>query len=162
MPIKPVTTKLQLLISCYPLFPFKQYKNVTMKIYWYSLTCISVVGRGFLTPLFYEDPHYIACPPLFSRFCPTPLPHHLQPPPPLLFLLPCFFGWMLVSLDYVKSAHVRNVKILVFKYLLRILTKERNNHSLLPQILWGASEKRKNSKSDELSFASFHAFTWKF
>ena len=49
-------------------------------------------------PLFYEKPSYIAYPPpFFFIFCPPPpshLPCHLQPPPPLLFLLSCFFDWM--------------------------------------------------------------------
>ena len=45
-----------------------------------------IVGRGFLTPLFYEDSP-------FFKFCPTP-PLYLQPPPPMLFLLSNFFDWM--------------------------------------------------------------------
>ena len=47
-----------------------------------------IVGRGFLTPYFMKTP-YIAYHSFFT-FCATP---H-QPPPSLLFLLPCFFGWM--------------------------------------------------------------------
>ena len=58
-----------------------------------------IVGRGVLTPLFYEHPPpllYCLTPslPVF-KFCPTaPLPCHLQHPFPLSFLLSCFFGWM--------------------------------------------------------------------
>ena len=46
-------------------------------------------------PLFYEDP-LIAYPPFFLILSPSPSPHscHLQPPPQMFFLLPCFFGWM--------------------------------------------------------------------
>ena len=46
-------------------------------------------------PVFYEDPLYCSPTPLFQILFPLPpFPCHLQPPPPLLFLLPCFFGWM--------------------------------------------------------------------
>ena len=51
---------------------------------WYN----TIVGRWFLTLLFYEDPLY--CLPPFYKFC-SLLP---QPPPPLLFSLPCFLDWM--------------------------------------------------------------------
>ena len=52
-----------------------------------------IVGRGVLTPLFYEDPPNIAYP-LFFKFAQLPLPCCPQAPPPLLILLSCFFGWM--------------------------------------------------------------------
>ena len=38
------------------------------------------------TPLYWLPP--------FLKFCPTPLPRYLQPLPPLLFLMSCFFGWV--------------------------------------------------------------------
>ena len=52
-----------------------------------------------LTLPFYEDPPLCCLPPHpFFRFCQhtpsPPLPCHLQPPPPLFFLLSCFYGWM--------------------------------------------------------------------
>ena len=50
-----------------------------------------IVGRVFLTPYFMKI-RYIAYPPSFFKFCPTPLPS--QSPPSLLSLLPCFFGWI--------------------------------------------------------------------
>ena len=57
-----------------------------------------IVGRGVPTLLFYEDPPTLPTPPHFSNFVthpsPPPLPCHLQPPPTLIFLLPCFFGWI--------------------------------------------------------------------
>ena len=57
-----------------------------------------IVGRGVPTLLFYEDPPILPTQPHFSNFVthpsPHPLPCHLQPPPTLLFLLSCFFGWI--------------------------------------------------------------------
>ena len=61
----------------------------------YALLIRYIVGRGFLTPhsvirispfISHPTPHPQ---PLFKIF-----PHFLQLPPPLLFLLPCFFDWM--------------------------------------------------------------------
>ena len=46
-----------------------------------------IVGREFITPLFYEDPPWYYLSPLLFKFCLEPSP--LQPPPPLLFLSPC-------------------------------------------------------------------------
>ena len=55
-----------------------------------------IVGRGFLTsPYFMKTlPILPTCTLPFFRFCPTPLPYCLQPPPSLLILWSCFFGWM--------------------------------------------------------------------
>ena len=51
-----------------------------------------LVDIGFVTALFYEYPPYIAYPP-FSNF--DQHPHSPQyPPPPLLFLWPCFIALM--------------------------------------------------------------------
>ena len=44
-------------------------------------------------PLFYEDHPYIGYH-HFSNFVHSPFPCPPQPPPPLLFLFSCFFGWM--------------------------------------------------------------------
>ena len=58
------------------------------------LKSLDIVGRGVLTALFYEDPPLPTLPP-FSHFVQPfspSLPYHLQPPPPLFFLLSCFFG----------------------------------------------------------------------
>ena len=50
----------------------------------YIYIYIYIVCRGFLTPLFYEDPPILPTPP-FSNFVYPPLPCCLQPPfPPLL------------------------------------------------------------------------------
>ena len=55
---------------------------------------VMLVGRGGANHLFYEDP-YIDYP-HFSNFVhplpSPPLPSHLHHPPPLFFLLSCFFG----------------------------------------------------------------------
>ena len=49
------------------------------------LKSLDIVDRGVLTPLFYEDPPY-----------PPQLSCHLQPPPPLFFVLSCFFSeWVI-------------------------------------------------------------------
>ena len=45
-----------------------------------------IVGRGFLTPIYYDDQLYIACP-----YPPPPLLFAYKLNPPLPFLLPCFF-----------------------------------------------------------------------
>ena len=50
---------------------------------------IITIGRGFLNPLFHEDPPILTIPPFLHIFS-NPLPPILLP----LFLLPCFFGWM--------------------------------------------------------------------
>ena len=56
-----------------------------------------VVGREVLTPLFYEDPPYIAYhSPLFKFYPTLTLPCHLQPPPPTVlsvFLFLWLNGW---------------------------------------------------------------------
>ena len=70
--------------------------------------------RGPNSPYFMKTPSILPNP--FSDFCPTPLPCSLQPPPPLLILLPCFFDWMgdsatfdvLFYLMYYGSAHVES------------------------------------------------------
>ena len=56
------------------------------------LKSLYIVGRGVLTPLFYEDLLYC----LFRLFqmLKKKISCHLQPPPSLFFLLPCFFSWM--------------------------------------------------------------------
>ena len=49
------------------------------------------------SPLFYEDPYYIAYPSFSNFLQPTlshPFPSHLQPSPSLFFLLTTFFGLM--------------------------------------------------------------------
>ena len=49
--------------------------------------------KGFLTsPMLWKLPciGYTT----FLKFCPTPPSCCLQPSPPLLFLIPCFFDWM--------------------------------------------------------------------
>ena len=71
-----------------------------------------IVGRGFLTSLFYEDPPSLYClPPLFQILS----NHHFLLPPtstPLLFLLSCLFGWMgdratfYVSLNEIMGLHM--------------------------------------------------------
>ena len=43
-------------------------------------------------PMLWRAP-YVAYP-TFLNFRPTPLPRRLQPSPPVLFLMSCFFGWM--------------------------------------------------------------------
>ena len=50
-----------------------------------------IVGRGFLTSLFYEDSPVLPALP-FSNFVQFPPPPHPKPQPSLLILLPCFFG----------------------------------------------------------------------
>ena len=58
---------------------------------WYG----SIVGRGVLTPLFYEDPPIL--PRLLFQFLSNPsppFPCHLQCSPPFLIQLSCFSGWM--------------------------------------------------------------------
>ena len=88
---------------------------------------ITIVGRGFVLPptLFYEDtPHipYSLYPPNFHPFfnffliltC-------LKPPPPLLFLFPCFFNWnvwschiwCVILLDNIMDPHMSSVGTLV-------------------------------------------------
>ena len=48
-----------------------------------------IVSRGFLTPLFHEDPSPLYCLRHFFKFCSSPPPQtHTH------FLLLCFFGWM--------------------------------------------------------------------
>ena len=54
----------------------------------FSVHCI--VCRGFLIPLLCEDSIYFAYDTLFSNLVQS----HLQPPPTLLFLFPCFVGWI--------------------------------------------------------------------
>ena len=51
---------------------------------------LAIVGRGFLTPLILWRPPYI--PYILPILSDPLLPWCLQPP--LLFLLPCFVGWM--------------------------------------------------------------------
>ena len=74
-----------------------------------------IVGWGFLTPLFYEDPLYCLWPPPFFNNFPVPLPRHLQPAPLLLFLLSCFFVWMGdrtifdVPLNDIMDLHMSNL-----------------------------------------------------
>ena len=57
--------------------------------------CFSILSRGFLFLIshFRKTPLILATP-FFSNFVHTPIASILQPPPPLLFLLSCFFGWM--------------------------------------------------------------------
>ena len=58
----------------------------------WGLKFLYIIGRCMLTPLFYDEPSLL--PTLsFFKFCPT-FSYHLQPPPPLFFLLSCFFGSM--------------------------------------------------------------------
>ena len=52
----------------------------------------TIVGRGVLTPLFYEDPPIILPTPLFSNIVLKYI--RRQPPPPLLFMFSCFSDWM--------------------------------------------------------------------
>ena len=63
------------------------------------LKSLYTVCRGVLTPLFYEDAPILPTP-LFSNFVQhhplPPLPCHPQPPPPMFFLLPCFFAISIV------------------------------------------------------------------
>ena len=62
---------------------------------YYTLMTFLIVGRGVLTPLFYEAPLYCLPHPLpFFKFCSCPPLCHRQPAPPLLFLLSCFFAQM--------------------------------------------------------------------
>ena len=59
------------------------------KVCWHSWQRVA-------NPLFLWRPSYIAYPP-FLKCCPPTHPQHLchlQSPPPLFFLLPCFFSWM--------------------------------------------------------------------
>ena len=57
----------------------------------------NMVGKGFLTPLFYEDPPY-CLPPFFQILSKILLPCHLQPPALLLFhCLVSLAGWVIVS-----------------------------------------------------------------
>ena len=61
---------------------------------WNFQESLYVTDRGVLTLLLYEDSPYIASPP-FSNFVQHPLfSITSNPQPPLLFLLPFFFGWM--------------------------------------------------------------------
>ena len=53
-----------------------------------------VVGRGVLTPLFYEDPPALLTPLVNFLQMPPSHPYHLQYPLPLLFPLSFIFGWM--------------------------------------------------------------------
>ena len=90
---------------------------------------ITIVGRGFvLRPppptLFYEDTPYIpyCLPPtqfpLLFQFFPDTC---LKPPPPLLFLFPCFFNWnvwschiwCIILLDNIMDPHMSSVVTLV-------------------------------------------------
>ena len=47
--------------------------------------------RGSNPPILWRPP---ILPTPFLQICQTPFPCCLQPPSPLLFLLPCFFDWM--------------------------------------------------------------------
>ena len=59
------------------------------------LKSLYIVGRGVLTPLFYEDLPILPIAPFWNVVHPPPqLLCHLQPPPPLFSLLSCFFSWM--------------------------------------------------------------------
>ena len=49
-----------------------------------------IVGRGILTPLFYEDSPIMPNPPFSNP--PPPLPCRLQASSPRFVLLSCFFG----------------------------------------------------------------------
>ena len=56
---------------------------------------LDIVDRGVLIPLFYEDPTMLPSPPFSNVVHPSPqLPCHIQLPPPLFFLLSCFFSGM--------------------------------------------------------------------
>ena len=78
-----------------------------------------IVGRRVLTPLFYEDPLYIAKLPFF-KFCPTPLPCCLQPPALLLILLlflwlngwSCHI-WCTILLNDIMDVHMSSLRILM-------------------------------------------------
>ena len=64
--------------------------RIVSVLYWGDgkiLKTLYIVGSGVLTPLFYEDPPILpTLPPFF----------HLQPPPPMFFLLSCFLGeWVI-------------------------------------------------------------------
>ena len=64
----------------------------------FYIKCLYTVGRGVLTSLFYEDPPPPILPALlFSNFVQPPslsFPVASNLPSSLLFLLPCFFGWI--------------------------------------------------------------------
>ena len=56
------------------------------------LKSLKIVDRGMLTPLFYEDPPMYPISPFSNVAHPPQLPCHLQPPPPLFFLLSCLLN----------------------------------------------------------------------
>ena len=86
---------------------------------------ITIVGRGFVLPplvlwrhsLYSVLPPPTQLPPLFQFFPDT----CLKPPPPLLFLFPCFFNWnvwschiwCIILLDNIMDPHMSSVVTLV-------------------------------------------------
>ena len=96
------------------------------------LRSLYIVGRGVLTPLFYEDPPYIANPPPFSNF--------VQPPPPMFFLFSCLFDWMgdhatFGVLFYLMDLHMSSLGTLVPERPWCVLWNKAWN-SLFWHIIW--------------------------
>ena len=71
-----------------------------------------IIGRGVLTPLFYEEPLLYCLHPLFTNFVQSPpclLPCQLQPPPSLLFLWLTGWSrhiWCAILLNYMMDLHM--------------------------------------------------------
>ena len=98
---------------------------------------VCIVGRGVLTPLFYEAPLYSLPPPPphpFSNFVqPPPFPCHLQPPPPLLFL--SLNGWS----HHIWCAILLNIMDLHMSSLGTLVPKEPWSvfYAKRRQVYWG-------------------------
>lgn len=105
-----------------------------------------IAGRSFLTSLFYED--LLPCPSIYGlllpfQILPNPptLIHRLQPPPLLLLLLHCFFGWMGdpakfdVPPNAIMDLHMSNLSILVPERLCCVFYATRH------QFHWGLTQK---------------------
>ena len=85
--------------------------------------------------------HYIAYP-LFSNFIhPLPLlPCHLQPLPPLFFLLSCFFGWMGDHCTFGLLFYLMIIWIYICLALVPWYQKDLDmcfRHATRHQVYWG-------------------------
>ena len=67
---------------------FKDFSSTIRTSFLQSSSLWVIVVRGFLTPPMFWRPPFIV---YSTKFCPTPLFCCLQPSPPLLFLMSCFF-----------------------------------------------------------------------
>ena len=86
---------------------------------------LDIVDRGVLIPLFYEDPTMLPIPPFSNVVHSSPqLPCHIQLPPPLFFLLSCFFSGMGDHTTFDVLGILRNDNINLHKSHLGSLVPE--------------------------------------